>query len=283
MAQTQPPALTDRATLDRQRARAQAIGGDTLAEFHSRIAEALHSRLNEVNRSFTSPAVISGFPALWADLWPGARSVADAAVLDLEPGAHDLVVHALALHWADDPLGQIIQCRRALAPDGLFLAVMPGGRTLHELRAALAQAESELTGGLSPRVLPMAEIRDAGALLQRAGMALPVADAEIVPLAYRDLTRLPADLRALGEGNALAARQRRPMPRALWARALALHAGAFADAQGLHPVTLELIWLTGWAPHPDQPRPLRPGSASARLAEALGTAETRLPARSDSI
>lgn len=253
-----------------------------MADLHGHIATEVHSRLAEVNRTFTAPAVVSGFPALWSDLMPDARAIADDPVLALDPGAHDLVVHAMALHWADDPLGQIIQCARALRPDGLFLAVMPGGRSLHELRAALAQAESDLTGGLSPRVLPMAEIRDAGALLQRTGLALPVADAETVPLAYRDLNRLLSDLRATGEGNALAARHRAPLPRAVWAAAQTIYARNFADQQGLLPVTVDLIWLTGWAPADSQPRPLRPGSATARLAEALGACETPLPPRPES-
>jgi len=277
-----PPRLTDRAALDRARARAAAWTDrpdNARAALHGAVADEIQQRLTEVNRTFTTAAVVSGFPALWADLMPQARSIADAPVLDLTPGAHDLVIHALALHWADDPLGQIIQCRRALRPDGLFLAVMPGGRSLHELRAALAEAEAALTGGLSPRVLPMAEIRDAGALLQRAGLALPVADAQPVPLAYRSLTRLVADLRALGETNALQARNRQPMPRALWAAAQAVYAQAFADDRGHLPATLDLLWLTGWAPDASQPRPLRPGSAAARLAEALGTTETPLPAR----
>jgi SAM-dependent methyltransferase len=275
------PRLTDRAALQRHRSRALRRGGDALVELYGHVAAEVQSRLSEVNRTFTSPAVVSGFPQLWARLTPGARMVTDEAVLELEPGAHDLVVHALALHWADDPLGQIIQCARALRPDGLFMAVMPGGRSLHELRAALAEAESELTGGLAPRVLPMAEIRDAGALLQRAGLALPVADAETVPLAYRDLSRLVADLRATGEGNALAARHPRPLPRAVWAATQAVYARSFADPAGLLPVTVELIWLTGWAPDDSQPRPLRPGSATKRLADALGTQENPLPDRPD--
>lgn len=270
------PQLTDRAALALHRARALACGNGAAAELHGLVAEAVQSRLAEVNRSFTAPAVVTGFPALWQDVLPGAVVVPDHEVLGLEPGAHDLVVHALALHWADDPLGQIIQCRQALRPDGLFLGVMPGGRSLHELRAALAQAEADLAGGLSPRVLPMAEVRDAGGLLQRAGLALPVADVEAQPLAYRSLDRLAADLRGAGEGNALAARLRRPMPRALWARAQAVYAAAFGR-DGLFPVTLELIFLTGWAPDDSQPKPLRPGSAAARLAEALGGREFPLP------
>ena len=273
---TAPPRLTDHDSLARQRARALRRADSVAAELHREIAQRVDDRLSEVNKSFTTPAVVTPYPHLWAETLPGARLVPDAPVLDLAEASHDLIIHAMALHWADDPLGQIIQCRRALKPDGLFIAVMPGGRTLQELRAALAQAESDLYGSLSPRVLPMTDLRDAGALLQRAGLALPVADLETVPLAYRRLDRLVADLRSSGEGNALAARHRRAMPRALWAAAQALYAGNFGR-DGLFPATLELIWLTGWAPHDSQPQALRPGSATTRLAQALGTDEMPLP------
>jgi SAM-dependent methyltransferase len=273
-----PPRLTDRAALAAHRTRALRRGNGAAAQLHGAVQDEVQLRLAEVNRTFTAPAVVTGFPSLWADALPGARLVPDAEVLGLDAGAHDLVVHALALHWADDPLGQIIQCARALRPDGLFLAVFPGGRSLHELRAALATAEAGLTGGLSPRVLPMAEVRDAGALLQRAGLALPVADVQTQPLAWRDPAGLVADLRGAGETNALAARLRRPMGRALWAAALAAWAEGFGQ-DGLWPATLDLIWLTGWAPGPGQPQPLRPGSAAQRLADALGATETPLPDR----
>lgn len=271
------PRLTDRRALDRQRARARRSGDHVLREAHGTVAAWVQDRLAEVNRAFTAPAVVAGWPQPWAEALPGARLVPDEPVLDLAEGAHDLVVHALALHWADDPVGQIVQCRRALRPDGLFLAVFPGGRSLTELRAALAEAEAAVTGGLAPRVLPMADLRAAGDLLQRAGLALPVADLQTVPMAYRRLDRLVADLRALGEGNAMADRHRRPLPRAVWAAAQAVYAASAARPDGLLRVTLDLIWLTGWAPGPGQPQPLRPGSAEARLAEALGTAERPLP------
>lgn len=271
-----PPRLTDRAALALHRARALRAVRPALTDLHDAVAAEVQSRLAEVNRTFTAPAVVTGFPSLWADRMPQARCIQDSEVLDLAPGAHDLVVHALALHWADDPLGQIIQCAHALRPDGLFLAVFPGGRTLAELRAALATAESDLTGGLSPRILPMADLRDAGGLLQRAGLALPVADVQSQPLAYRSLIGLARDLRAVAEGNALAARPRRVMPRALWAQAAAVYQLAYGTVEGLLPVTLDLVWLTAWAPSADQPQPLRPGSAAQRLAEALGTDERPL-------
>jgi SAM-dependent methyltransferase len=218
---------------------------------------------------------VTAFPDPWAEILPDARIVADDEVLALEEGAHDLVIHALALHWANDPVGQLIQCRRALSPDGLFLAVLFGGQTLAELRAALAEAESRLAGGLSARVLPMAEIRDLGALLQRAGFALPVADAVRRTVTYATMFHLIADLRAMGEGNALARRSRRATPRALFPEAAARYAGAYPAGDGRIVATFESIWLTGWAPHPGQQKPLRPGSAVQRLANALGATERR--------
>ena len=258
--------LTDRTALAAHRARA----GDIPAAgfLHDEARAEVHERLTEVNRSFTAPVVVSGHGALWGD-WP---VVPDDDPLALRPGAHDLVVHAMALHWADDPLGQIIQSRRALAPDGLFLGVMLGGQTLRELRAAFAEAETALTGGLSPRVAPMAEIRDLGGLLQRAGLALPVADSVPLTVRYRSARALMHDLRAMGENNALAGRSRSFTRRDLLARAEDIYARRFSDGDHV-TATFELIFLAGWAPHPDQQKPLRPGSASARLAEALGTAE----------
>jgi SAM-dependent methyltransferase len=268
------PRLTDRNALLHNRARADAGAGLFL---HDLARDELNDRLAMVNRSFTSPAVVTGLPTIWGDMLPGARVVADDPVLDLEEGAHDLVVHAIALHWADDPIGQLVQARRALRPDGLFLAALFGGQTLAELRAALAQAESEISGGLSARVLPMAEIRDLGAGLQRAGFALPVADSVRQSVAYRDLGTLYADLRAMGERNAMAARPRKPARRALFDAARRQYAANFALPDGSFATTFEVIFLSGWAPSSDQPQPLRPGSATTRLADALGASEVALP------
>ncbi|MGR3806117.1 methyltransferase domain-containing protein [Marinibacterium profundimaris] len=268
-----PRRLTDRPALDRHRERARARAEDPF--LHRLARDEAQDRLALVNRTFTKLAVVSPFPELWDGT--GARVVPDTEVLDLEPEAHDCVVHAMALHWADDPVGQLIQCRRALQPDGFMVAILPGGRSFQELRAVLAQAETELKGGLSPRVLPMADIRDLGALLQRAGMALPVADSDTFTLTYRDLPHLAADLRASGETNALEARLRGATPRGLFARAAELYGTIGATPDGRLAATLELITLTGWAPGPNQPQPLRPGSATERLADALNTSETRLP------
>ena len=270
---TQPPTLTDRAALVRNRIRALHQGAELF--LHEDAAAEVQERLAEVNRRFTSPAVVAGFPGHWAEILPGARIVTDDEVLDLAEGAHDLVIHAMALHWANDPVGQLVQCRRALRPDGLFLGVAFGGRTLHELRAALAEAESAVMGGLSPRVLPMGEIRDLGALLQRAGFALPVADAFARTVTYRTMFHLIADLRAMGEGNAMASRSRRQVPRGLFPRAAEIYAQAFPAEQQRISATFETIFLTGWAPDPSQQQPLRPGSAVTRLADALGVRERR--------
>ncbi|MFZ5963229.1 class I SAM-dependent methyltransferase [Thalassococcus sp. BH17M4-6] len=268
-----PAPLTDRTALALHRARAAKAPALFL---HEAAAQEVQDRLAMVNKTFTAPAVVTAFAEPWQTALPQARIVADDPVLGLEPQAHDLVVHAMALHWADDPVGQLIQCRRALRPDGLLLAVAFGGQTLHQLRSALGQAEIEVTGGLSPRVAPMGEIRDLGALLQRAGLALPVADSLPLTATYATPLDLMRDLRAMGEANALAARLRHPTRRQVLLRAAAIYAESFAGADGRVPATFELIVLTGWAPDDSQPQPLRPGSATARLAEALGTRETPL-------
>ena len=272
---TTPPPLSDRLALLRNRARARAAG-PALFLHHDAAAE-IEERLNEVNRRFTAPAIVTGFAEPWAEILPQAVIVPDDEVLALAPGAHDLVIHALSLHWANDPVGQLVQCRRALAPDGLLIAVMFGGQTLAELRASLAEAEAAVTGGLSPRVLPMGEIRDLGGLLQRAGFALPVADMAARPVSYRDLWHLMADLRAMGEGNALAARRRTPTRRAVFTDAARLYADHFGDGMGRITATFEMIYLTGWAPHESQQKPLRPGSATHRLADVLAN----IPKRGD--
>jgi len=268
--QQTPPILTDLAALARNRARATDpfLQAEAVAD--------VQERLTEVNRSFTAPAIVTPFSQVWRNSFRLAKVVGDEDRLDLTPGAHDLVVHALGLHWANDPVGQLAQCRRALAPDGLLIAMLFGGQTLHELRSALGQAEAEVTGGLSPRVVPMAEIRDLGGLLGRVGLALPVADAFTRRVMYRDMFHLMHDLRAMGEGNALAARLRVPTKRAVMTRASEIYRESYG-VDGLIPASFEVICLTGWAAHASQQRPLRPGSAVQRLADALNTAERTAP------
>jgi len=264
--------LTDRAALARNRLRAARA---PVTFLHETARAEIEDRLAMVNKSFREAVVVTGHPEAWGDLVPGARLVADDETLALGREAHDLVVHAMGLHWANDPVGQLIQSRRALRPDGFFLAIFPGGESLHELRAALAQAEADLVGGLSPRVAPMGEIRALGGLLQRAGFALPVADAVRLTASYASPLALMHEVRRMGEGNALAARRRAPARRTLFARACAIYEQSFGEG-GRIPATFELIVLTGWAPDPSQPQPLRPGSATARLADALGTREAPL-------
>ncbi|PJE27596.1 Methyltransferase domain-containing protein [Pseudooceanicola antarcticus] len=271
-----PAALTDTAALARNRARAEAQA----LFLHERAAFDLQDRLDMVKREFTDPVLVTPYPDHWQGLVAGfpvvPRIVGAAEVLDIEPGSADLVMHVFDLHWSNDPVGQLIQCRRALRPDGLLLAVFFGGQTLTELRACLGQAEIEVTGGLSPRIAPMGEVRDLGGLLQRAGFALPVVDSDTVKVDYASPLKLMADLRAMGEGNALNQRLRQPTRRAVMLRAVELYMETHANAEGRTPATFELVTLTGWAPHESQQQPLRPGSALSSLADALGTAEKPL-------
>ena len=266
------PQITDRAALMRNRARASAEA----MFLHAQAADELDERLNEVNKTFTSPAIVTGFAQFWSDRFPQARVVADDEVLDLAPQSHDLVIHAMSLHWANDPVGQLVQCRHALRPDGLLLCVFLGGQTLHELRTALAEAEIAVTGGLSPRIAPMGEIRDAGGLLQRAGFAMPVADSATLTASYANAFHLMHDLRKMGEANALSDRIRHFTRRNVLTEAASIYAAHFSNDADRVDATFEVITLTGWAPDESQPQPLRPGSATTRLADALNAVETPL-------
>lgn len=265
-----PPTLIDRAALLRNRRRATHA---PVRFLHEIAFDELKDRLGMVNKEFNAPIIVSGQGDFWHGLIPDAPLIADEDTLSLEAGAHDLVIHAMALHWANDLVGQMIQSRRALSPDGLFLGVLLGGQTLSELRASIAQAEAEVVGGLSPRIAPMAEIRDLGGLLQRAGFNLPVADSVTIRASYDSLTALIRDLRGMGETNALKDRLKRPSRRRILERAAEIYTDAYAGDDGRLIATFELIFLLGWAPDPDQPKPLRPGSAQARLAEALNAKE----------
>jgi SAM-dependent methyltransferase len=185
----------------------------------------------------------------------------------------DLVVSNLALHWANDLPGALIQIRNALKPDGLFMGAILGGSTLTELRQSLTAAEAELTDGAGPRIAPFADAFDAAGLLQRAGFALPVADVDRVVVRYGHPLKLLADLKAMGETNVLVERARRPLTRPVLARACEIYAERFADPDGRVRATFDVLTMTGWAPHPDQQKPLKPGSAKMRLADALGVQE----------
>ncbi|APX89852.1 SAM-dependent methyltransferase [Brevirhabdus pacifica] len=270
-----PPEIFDRAAVRLHRDRARHSGDPGALFLHDIAIDEIQQRLSEVKRTFTDIVIVTGHPETWAPAFPGARVIEDTATLEVAEGQADLVIHAMALHLANDPVGQIVQCGRALRPDGLFLAAAPGGETLTELRSTLAEAEIALSGGLSPRVSPMAEIRDMGGLLQRAGLALPVADAVKHRASYPSLTALMHDLRAMGEANALAGRLRHATRRALFERAQTLYQQHFPDT-GTPPdgaprllATFEILFLTAWRPDSSQPRPARPGSASHSLAEAL--------------
>lgn len=285
-----PPRLFDRTLRRRRLERAGRIG---LADFlKRRAAESAVQSLLAIMRSFPLAVDLSGSGSLLqqtlAEEGAGerigrliradaVRSSAAELVLDEEalPFAGeslDLAVSLLSLHWTNDLPGALSQIRRALKPDGLFLGALFGGTTLNELRWALTQAEIEVTGGAGPRISPFADAFDGAALLQRAGFALPVSDLDRVTVRYADPFRLIADLRAMGETGLLAERPR-PLTRAVLARMAELYAERFAGPDGRIPATFDIISLTGWAPHPDQQKPLRPGSAKMRLADALGVKE----------
>lgn len=268
------PQLVDREKLDRNRMRARRANADFFLFEEAR--SEIEDRLDMVNKEFTDIAIVSGQPEIWKAWFPQATHVLDTDTLDLKENAFDLVVHAMSLHWANDPVGQLIQCNRALRPDGLMLAAFFGDQTLHELRACLGQAESELLGGLSPRVLPMGELRDLGALLQRASFALPVADKSPRNVTYGSVSALLKDLRKMGENNALSDRSKIFLNRSFKNRVEHLYKNNFAEG-GRLKATFDIVFLTGWAPDASQPKPLMPGSAKTRLASALGTEEFKLP------
>ena len=267
------PRLTDRETLTRHRIRAARQPAFFL---HEDAADEIQERLAEVNKSFTSPALVGHVCQNLTQLFPDAALAEDTPELSLTRAAHDLVIHSFGLHWADDPVGQLVQSRLALQPDGLFLGVMFGGTTLQELRACLAEVEARFFDGLSPRVLPMADLRDLGGLLQRAGFALPVADSRKLVVRYKTLAQLVRDLRGMGETNALAGRHKTQLNRAFWHDVESLYRSNFSDKDEYLTATFELVYLTGWCPSETQQKPLQPGSAKSRLADALGVPETPL-------
>jgi SAM-dependent methyltransferase len=268
----EPPRIFDRAAYRAHRKRA---GGDIFLadEAAVHIAE----RLGAVNRKFENALDLgSRGPAPYiarAKHWTGPAIAVDEEALPYAPESFDLVVSVLSLHAVNDLPGALVQIRRALKPDGLFIAALFGGETLKELRTSFAAAEAEISGGISPRVAPFADVRELGGLLQRADFALPVADVERTVVRYLELDRLFSDLRALGETNALAGRRTGLLSRKLLAALAAEYAARFADADGKLRATFDIVYLTGWTPHESQQKPLRPGSAKARLADALGVRE----------
>jgi SAM-dependent methyltransferase len=282
------PVVFDRNLLRARQRRARALGAETF--LIDRVAADLAERLGAVLRKF-DVAVDLGTPGAavreaLADnasigTLVGVKAVPDGALavvadeelLPLRDGALDLIVSALALQFGNDLPGALIQMRRALKPDGLLLAAMLGGDTLTELRQAFAVAEAEIEGGASPHVAPFADVREIGALLQRAGFALPVTDVERLTVRYSSPFILMGELRRMGATNVLVERRRRPLRRATLARMAKVYAERFSDRDGKVRATFEVVWLSGWAPHASQQQPLRPGVAQTRLADALGTRE----------
>ncbi|WP_188579089.1 class I SAM-dependent methyltransferase [Azorhizobium oxalatiphilum] len=286
------PDVFDRALLRRRQARAARLGPEPF--LLERAAEDLADRLATVKRRFDKAVdlgtptdalsrALAGHPGIGtlftaAPLPEGLAGRAPAVVADEEAlpfgnGALDLVVSALSLQLVNDLPGTFAQVRRALRPDGLFLAAFIGGASLSELREAFTVAETETTGGLSPRVAPFADVRDLGGLLQRAGFALPVTDVDRVVVRYSSPFGLMSDLRRMGAGNVLLERRRTPLRRATLLRAAEVYAERFSDPDGRVRATFEIVWLSGWAPDESQQKPLRPGSAKMRLADALNTRE----------
>jgi len=268
------PVLFDRALLKQRQDRARKSG--PVSFLFDRVAEDFGDRLQAVMRNFADVADVATSGELLrgpiADRFKSVTRVdlaAGSENLALAPESLDLAISALAFQFVNDLPGVLAQIRRALRPDGLLLAAMIGGDTLTELRQSFAAAEAECEGGVSPRVAPFADLRDIGGLLQRAGFALPVTDVDRVVVRYANAFALMADLRRMGATNVLTERRRTPTRRATMLRMAEIYAGRFADPDGRIRATFDVIWLSGWAPHESQPKPLRPGSATASLEEAV--------------
>jgi SAM-dependent methyltransferase len=274
---TEAPKLFDHAALRARLFRADQLGAETF--LLDTVSADLAERLGAVLRDFTDAVDVgTPFAGLRDALAKRAGRVDHVDLfashdenLQLAPQSIDLAVSALALQFANDLPGVFAQVRRALKPDGLFLAAMLGGDTLTELRQAFAAAESERDGGISPRVAPAIDVRDLGALLQRAGFALPVTDSDRLSVRYDNAFALMRDLRRMGATNVLVERRRVPLRRATLLRMAGIYAERFSDPDGRIRATFDILWLSGWAPHDSQQKPLRPGSAQASLADAVRT------------
>jgi SAM-dependent methyltransferase len=261
----------------RQRAQKRARGGEDFLLLHA--LEDISERMSTVGRNFERGVLIAPMAAKYASALKQNVKLGLLDHLDAFQGPgetlphpaakYDLVLSVLALQEVNDVPGMLIQMRQLLRPDGLMLATMLGGETLTELRTSLTQAESEIYGGASPRVLPFVDVRTAGALLQRTGYALPVTDAEMLTVRYDDLWAVMRDLRAMGAQNALTARSRKPLSKRFFQRAAEIYADEFSDADGRVRATFSLISLSGWMPHKSQQKPLKPGSAKVSLAAIL--------------
>jgi SAM-dependent methyltransferase len=268
------PTIFDRKLLRLRQERARALGPATF--LLDRVADELGERLAAVLRQFER-AVDLGTPteAVRRVLAASDKigTAIDEETLPFADGSLDLVTSALSLQFVNDLPGTLIQIRRALKPDGLLLAALIGGDSLQELREAFAEAESEIEGGVSPRVAPFADVRELGALLQRAGFALPVVDSDRLTVRYNTVFALMHDLRRMGATNVLTERRRTPLKRTTLAKMAEIYVRRFSDADGRLRASFEIVWLSGWTPHESQQKPLKPGSAARRLADALGTLE----------
>lgn len=289
--------IFDRALVAAHRHRALANNDPKAAFLLDIAAEEMAERLSVVERTFDTAVELHGATGATARAAlatgkigtmirvesekayarPG-ETLIEAPLEDvpLEPQSANLILAPLSLHLTNDTPGVFIQIRRALKPDGLFLAAIPGAGTLQELRDVLLAAEVEMTGGASPRVIPFADVRDVGSLMQRAGFTLPVIDAENYTVRYDSLFPLMRDLRAMGMSNPLAARGRMPLTRSFFLRAAEIYAERYSDPDGRIRATFSIIYASGWAPHESQQKPLKPGSAKARLADALKVDEHKL-------
>lgn len=276
-----PPNLFDREALKLRRKRAQGMGNKG-GFLHIEAADQVAEKLLEVKKTFKDASIIGPRADLWAKTLalspelPTFRVVEDKEIIEIEQSSLDLAIHGLALHWHNDPVGQLVQIRRALRPDGLMIAALFGGKTLNQLRKAFAEAESEIEGGISPRIAPMGEIRDLGSLIQRAGFALPVADSIEMTVTYESPLHLMQDLRAMGETNVMTDRRKTPLKRQTLLRTCEIYTQNFCGPDGRINASFEIMYLTGWAPSDTQQKPLRPGSAKHRLADALGVNEISL-------
>lgn len=299
---SEPDDIFDIDVMLRRRAR-HAARADEVDFLIARAADDISERIGIVNRTFATAACLGALHGVVArrvqrlenvgtviscertaallERCEAPRIQADEEALPFADASLDLAVSALTLHLVNDLPGALIQIRRALKPDGLFVASLLGGETLKELREAWLIAESEIAGGASPRVAPFADVRDLGGLLQRAGFALPIADSERVIVTYGSPLALMAELKAMAASNMLKARRREPVTRDLLMRAAEVYSDRFGQADGRVRATFEIITLTAWAPDESQPKPLRPGSAKTRLATALGVDEHKLPNETD--
>lgn len=259
---------------DRDRLRQNRRRAETLKDFDFLshwTQEQIATRLFEIKRSFKDTVTIDNQQAT---VQPGnVKIITDEEFFPFAHHSLDLVISVLTLHATNDLPGTLLQIKQALKPDGFFIGALFGGETLHELRASLLNAELELKGGASPRVFPFADKQQMGALMQRAGYALPVVDSEIVTVTYDNIFKLMHDLRGMAETNIIIDRNKKYPGREFFLRAGEYYADQFSEPDGRITATFEIIFLAGWAPHASQQQPLKPGSAKARLADALETIE----------